>query len=76
MTEKAKDFALLVGYASERKVLKKLVISKQFDKQIKKTVLEPRTQSGKLIYVLESYMQDGKKTQKNHDALPLSEIES
>ena len=76
MTEKAKDFALLVGYASERKVLKKLVISKQFDKQIKKTVLEPRTHSGKLIYVLESYMQDGKKTQKNHDALPLSEIES
>ncbi len=74
MTEKAQEFARLTEYASAHGILKKLIISKHSDKKIKKAVLEPRVHSGKLMYVLETYMQDGKKTQKNHTSVPLGEI--
>ena len=75
MTEKTHEFAELVSFAAERGILKKLVVSKLSDKQINKAVVEPRSHSGKLIYVLESYLADGKKTQKNHNALPIGEID-
>lgn len=74
MNEKAIEFAELCKYAQEKTLLKKLVLSKLSDKNIKKAVLEPKTHAGKLIFVLEHYMQDGKKTQKNYDVLPLDVI--
>ena len=44
------------------------------DKQTKKLVIEPKNHTGKVLYVLERYMADGKKTQKNHTTFPSEEI--
>ncbi len=70
MTEKITEFTQLCELASKKRLLKKLVFSKLAVKQIKKAVIEPKTHAGRLIFVLEHYMQDGKKTQKNHEQFP------
>ena len=74
MNEKITEFAELCSYAQNKSILKKLVLSKLSDKQIKKAVIEPKAHAGKLIFVLERHMQDGKKTQKNFDSFPVEAI--
>lgn len=75
MSEASKQFLDMTKRAADGSVMRKLVLSKLQDKSIKKAVLEPKDHRGSLIYTIELYMQDGKKTQKNYDALPTDEIE-
>ncbi len=74
MNDKLTEFAAMSRQAAESRILKKLILSKLSDKQMKKTVLEPRTHGNKVLYVLEHYMADGKKIQKNHDAFPMEDV--
>ena len=75
MSEASKQFLDMTKRAADGSVMRKLVLSKLQDKSIKKAVLEPKDHRGSLIYTIELYMQDGKKTQKIYDALPTDEIE-
>ena len=74
MNEKVTEFALLSKKAAEHGILKKLVLSKLSDKSIKKMILEPKTHQGKLLFVLEQYMADGKKTQINYPSFPFDAL--
>ena len=65
MSDVSKQFLDMMKRAADSSVMRKLVLSKLQDKSIKKAVLEPKDHRGSLIYTIELYMQDGKKTQKN-----------
>ena len=74
MNEKINEFLEMTKRAAKGNVLRKLVLSKLTDKSLKKAVLEPKAHKGALLYTIETYMQDGKKTQKNHTQFPSAEL--
>lgn len=74
MNEKLTEFLEMTRSAAVGSVLRKLVISKLENKAIKKVVLEPKSHKSTLLYTIELYMQDGKKTQKNYTSFPIAEL--
>ena len=74
MLERTIEFAEMTKRAAQAGILKKLVISKLSDKDVKKTSLVPKAHNGRTLLVIERHMQDGKITQKNYAEFPQSEI--
>ncbi len=74
MLERTIEFAEMTKRAAQAGILKKLVISKLSDKDVKKTSLVPKVHNGRTLLVIERHMQDGKITQKNYAEFPESEI--
>lgn len=74
MNEKLTEFISMAKRAADESVLRKLVISKLKDKTIKKAVLEPKSHKGRILYTVETHLQDGKKTQKNYAEFPEREL--
>ncbi len=74
MNERSDEFAGMGKAAADARILKKLVISKLSDTQQKKAVILPKSHADKLLYIVELYMHDGKKTQKNYDSFPIERV--
>ncbi len=76
LDEKSEFLLKLILDAAELGVLKKAVLSKPEDKAVKKTVLSPRSISGRDMLQAESFCSDNKARHKNFDRCDVGEISS
>ncbi len=70
MNSNTNSFIALIELSANEKILKKAVISKLNDKSIKKIVLSPKIHQGKTVFIIQTYLADGKLTEKNSLEFP------